>query len=81
MEKCICDSDKESRFICMKDNVYLCEDCLKCRNPDIYCKYRTACPIWFMEKKGLGWDLDKKRKEPDAAEIDLSRKSEPTDSQ
>ncbi|MCG6894860.1 MAG: 2Fe-2S iron-sulfur cluster binding domain-containing protein, partial [Desulfobacteraceae bacterium] len=35
----------------MKHNVYLCEECLRCRDPEIYCKFRSACPIWFMDKE------------------------------
>ena len=53
MGKCQCHPEKESHYICLKDNVYLCEECLKCRNPEIYCKFRESCPIWFMEKKGF----------------------------
>lgn len=53
MGNCLCHPETESNYICLKDNVYLCEDCLKCRNPDIYCKFREHCPIWFMEKKGF----------------------------
>jgi len=53
MGKCLCHPEIESSYICLKDNVYLCEECLSCRNPDIYCKFRESCPIWFLEKKGF----------------------------
>ncbi len=36
----------------MKHAVYLCEDCLRCRDPELFCKFRSACPIYFMDKKG-----------------------------
>ena len=36
----------------MKHGVYLCEDCLRCRDPELYCKFRAACLIHFMDKKG-----------------------------
>jgi hypothetical protein len=36
----------------MKHNTYLCEECLKCQDPELYCKFRSACPIWFLGKKG-----------------------------
>jgi len=39
----------------MKDGIYLCEECLNCGNPDIYCKFRSACPIWFMRKDREAW--------------------------
>lgn len=58
--KCLCHKEIETSFICLKDNVYLCEDCLKCRNPEIYCKFRQSCPIWFVEKHGKGWDAEEK---------------------
>ena len=65
MGKCLCNSDIETSFICMKDNVYLCENCLTCRNPDIYCKFRTACPIWFIDKHGENWEEEPGAKEND----------------
>jgi uncharacterized 2Fe-2S/4Fe-4S cluster protein (DUF4445 family) len=40
----------------MKHNIYLCESCLECRDPDIYCKFRSACPIHFISKKGFKAD-------------------------
>lgn len=27
-------------------------------HPHIYCKYRSACPIWFMQKRPKGWDAE-----------------------
>jgi hypothetical protein len=24
---------------------------MECRDPKIYCKFRTACPIWFEHKE------------------------------
>ena len=56
MGKCLCNPEIETSMVCMKDNVYLCEECLSCRNPEIYCKFRTACPIWFSQKHGGGWN-------------------------
>jgi uncharacterized 2Fe-2S/4Fe-4S cluster protein (DUF4445 family) len=29
----------------------MCEECLGCRDPELYCKNRSACPIWFIEKR------------------------------
>jgi len=34
----------------MKHDNYLCRACLQCRDPEIYCKYRPSCLIWFMDK-------------------------------
>jgi hypothetical protein len=57
MEACINHPDRETNFQCTKHNVYMCEECLHCRDPEIHCKHRQSCPIWFMEKRG-GKDID-----------------------
>ena len=46
----------------MKHNIYMCEECLDCRDPDIYCKFRSACPIHFLTKRkgNLGGDSEVK---------------------
>ena len=51
MGKCTCHPEKYTHFQCLKHGVWLCDDCLKCRDPELYCKHRSACPIWFMEKR------------------------------
>jgi hypothetical protein len=58
MGACACHPEKESSFMCMKHGVYLCDECLQCRDPEIYCKYRPSCPIWFMQKRKEGWDTE-----------------------
>jgi len=56
MGYCINHPDRETSYMCMKHNVYLCDDCLKCPDPELYCKFRSSCPIWFLQKKGIeGW--------------------------
>jgi len=52
MGKCESHPDRETSFLCSKHNIYMCAECLRCRDPKIYCKFRTSCPIHFMEKKG-----------------------------
>ena len=52
MGKCVNHEDKETSYVCMKHNIYLCEECIKCRDPELYCKHRSSCPIHFMTKKG-----------------------------
>jgi len=44
----------------MKHNIYMCEECLRCRDPEIYCKFRSSCPIWFMDKRQKGLDVEEK---------------------
>jgi hypothetical protein len=51
MGKCTCHPEKETRFQCLKHDVWLCDECLSCRDPQLYCKNRSACPIWFIEKR------------------------------
>ncbi len=59
MGKCIHHPDRETSFQCMKHGIHLCEECVKCRDPNIYCKFRTSCPIWFLSKRKKGLDGEK----------------------
>jgi hypothetical protein len=29
----------------------LCDACLKCKDPELYCKFRPSCMIHFLEKE------------------------------
>ena len=51
MGRCTHHPDIETSYACLKYDVYLCEACLKCKDPEIYCKYRTACPIQFIDRE------------------------------
>ena len=53
MGYCINHPDRETSYMCMKHNVVLCDDCLKCPDPELYCKFRSSCPIWFLQKRGV----------------------------
>ncbi len=62
MEKCTRHPERETRFQCLKHGTWMCEECLGCRDPHIYCKHRSACPVWFIEKAvriGLLPDIDR----------------------
>lgn len=60
MGTCINHPDQETPYICMKHQIYMCKDCLHCKDPKIFCKYRSSCPIWFMTKRDEVWaDEDK----------------------
>ncbi len=52
MGKCKNHLDVETRYVCLKFKYYVCNKCLKCTDPEIYCKFRSSCVIFFMEKKG-----------------------------
>ena len=53
MGRCTNHPEIQTQYHCMKHDIYLCEDCLECRDPELYCKFRSACPIHFMSKKGF----------------------------
>lgn len=59
MGACVNHPEKETSYLCMKHNIYMCEKCIKCRDPEIHCKFRSSCPVWFMDKRG-GKSLDDK---------------------
>lgn len=61
MGTCINHPDRETPYICMKHQIYLCEECLECRDPKIYCRHRSSCPIWFMAKRRERWDAEDKQ--------------------
>jgi len=64
MGYCINHPERETNYLCMKDNIYFCEECLTCRNSKIYCKFRQSCPIWFIVKKGFkswGGEVEKSK--------------------
>ncbi len=63
MGKCIHHPDRETSYLCMKHDTYLCEECLKCPDPEIYCKFRSSCPIWFLSKRKQKWDAEDKAAE------------------
>jgi hypothetical protein len=49
-----CNSDyheAEPRYRCQKHLAYMCDACLKCRDPNLYCKFRPSCMIHFLEKE------------------------------
>ncbi|SMC54355.1 hypothetical protein SAMN02746065_10412 [Desulfocicer vacuolatum DSM 3385] len=61
MGKCKFHPERETAYKCMKHDYYLCNECLECRDPDIYCKFRSSCPIHFISKKGFKNSEPKKR--------------------
>ena len=56
MTHCVNHPDKETSYVCSKHNVYMCEDCMYCRDPEIYCKFRSSCPIHFLTKRKKNLD-------------------------
>ncbi len=56
--------DRETSYVCMKHNKYMCEESLKCSDPETHCKFRSSCLIWFMYKRG-GESIDDKHAKKD----------------
>ena len=61
-------------MLCMKYQMYLCEQCLKCRDPNLYCKFRSSCPISFLEKERKG-EKEKDIEAPIINESDSKKES------
>jgi hypothetical protein len=51
MPTCSRHPDRETPYQCMKHGLYMCSECMHCRDPEIYCKFRSSCAIHFMEKE------------------------------
>lgn len=60
MGKCQKHPERETEFVCLKHNQYKCQECMHCSDPKLYCKFRSACPIAFMEKNGETWGDEEK---------------------
>jgi hypothetical protein len=73
---CVNHPETETRFACMKHDIYMCEDCLECRGPDIYCKFRTSCPIWFLTKRKGNLDEDVNALQPNSDSGDDFKKAQ-----
>ena len=56
MGKCRKHPHRDTSYKCAKYDTYLCRECLHCKDPKIYCKYRTACPIYYITVKGVDPD-------------------------
>ena len=51
MARCNQPCDDDARFKCEKHQVFMCRGCLKCKDPELYCKFRPSCMIHFLEKE------------------------------
>ena len=48
---CIRHPDRPGRHFCSKYAEHLCDECMACRDPKIYCKFRGSCVINELEKR------------------------------
>ena len=60
LDHCVNHPDRDTAYECLKHQIYMCPDCLDCRDPEIYCKFRESCTIWFLTKKNFDDDEDPK---------------------
>ncbi|MCK4984122.1 MAG: hypothetical protein KAS40_01315 [Desulfobacterales bacterium] len=49
LARCVNHPHRKTAYECMKYQIGMCEDCLDCRDPDIYCKFRESCTIWQIK--------------------------------
>ena len=48
-----CEQDNSNRphYKCEKHQIMMCDACLRCKDPELYCKFRPSCMIHFIEKE------------------------------
>jgi len=51
MEQCANHPEMETPFVCSKYNVYMCVECLRCHDSELYCKYRSSCFVHFIQQR------------------------------
>ncbi|RJQ49732.1 MAG: hypothetical protein C4530_22825 [Desulfobacteraceae bacterium] len=64
MQGCANHPEREARFRCMKYGIDMCGACLRCRDPGLYCKFRSSCTIHFLHREAA-----KGRQAPAAEEM------------
>ncbi len=52
MNECEKHPGTEGVFFCAKYTRHLCEKCMDCGDPELYCKFRQRCLIWEYVKHG-----------------------------
>jgi hypothetical protein len=50
--KCANHQDRPGTYYCAKYNRYLCDECIQCSDPTLFCKHRTSCLIWEVVRHG-----------------------------
>jgi len=64
MGTCVNHPDRETSFFCMKNQMYLCEECLRCPDASAYCKFRSACPVWYVSREKAAWKQEEAERAP-----------------
>lgn len=60
MAKCINHPDRDALNICSKHAISFCDECVHCIDPELYCKFRSSCPVWFVHKEKMREERQKK---------------------
>lgn len=45
--------EREGNYYCQSDGYYMCEECVRCGNQQLRCKFRSSCTIDFLTKEGI----------------------------
>ncbi|MCG8568299.1 MAG: hypothetical protein MI747_24790 [Desulfobacterales bacterium] len=56
MGRCKKHPNRETPYRCAKYDVYQCRECLRCKDPKIYCKFREGCAIHSITERGIDPD-------------------------
>ncbi|MEW6616160.1 MAG: hypothetical protein AB1401_11965 [Thermodesulfobacteriota bacterium] len=43
--------DRRAISVCQKLGIGLCEECITCKDPSLYCKFRDRCVAWELIKE------------------------------
>ncbi|MCG8617120.1 MAG: hypothetical protein MI802_12955 [Desulfobacterales bacterium] len=47
---------RQTPYRCAKYEIYQCRECLRCKDPKLYCKHRPSCAIYMITERGLDPD-------------------------
>jgi hypothetical protein len=50
--RCATHKDRPASYYCAKYNRYLCDECIQCSDPTLFCKHRTSCLISEVVRHG-----------------------------
>ena len=56
MGRCKKHPQRETPYRCAKYDTYQCKECLGCKDPKLYCKYRDTCAVYAITERGLDPD-------------------------
>jgi len=70
--KCINHPDRAGNGYCERYERYLCEDCMQCQDPSLYCKFRKQCIVWEFWRHGMEGDFPEPDTERPEAEVSTS---------